>query len=239
MLNRLRDLPANRRIITALDLPAPEPALEPEPGSPVKVQVPVEGLGTLELTVNVSARLLEKGEAVTVEIDIAGAALTGNQPAPEPEPAPTPESTSAKATADRPEPAPEPAPEPEPEPEPEPVPSHTNGVIEGPEQLVVQEVPEKSLSGDEELPPLGEAPAEPLGAPLDGQTPDDFRIPDLPQEEKILLEEDLNTAESGPSSPELTSEYNPTVQPLEFDFPDTEPEEEPKKKGLFGRFKRK
>ena len=164
---------------------------KPAPQSPVKVQVPVEGLGTLELTVNVSAKLLEKGEAVTVEVNVTGAALAGNLPEPEREP------------------------------------------------LVAQEVPVEPPPVEKELPLLEEAPAEPLGAPLDGQAPDDFHIPDLPQEEKILLEEDLNTAEPGPSSPEPASGYDPTVQPLEFDFPDTEPEEEPKKKGLFGRFKKK
>jgi hypothetical protein len=185
----------------------------------------VEGLGTLELSINVSARMLEGEEIRAIEVDVAAAALA--KPAPEPEyespsvePAeemPEPASSFAEASADRPEP--EPATEPQP--------------------LATQDVPEKPPSVGDELTPLGGAADEPLGAPLNGQEHDDLRIPELPQEEKILLEEDLNTAVSGPSSSEPALEYDPTLQPLDFDFPETASEEAPKKKGLFGRFKKK
>ena len=129
----------------------------------------------------------------------------------------------------------EPVTESDSEPEPEPQ--------SGPEvdPIATQETPENTLSMDEELAPLEDAPDEPLGAPLDGYEHDDLRILlDLPQEEKVLLKEDLDTAAAGMSSPEPASEYDPTAPSHEFDFPDTETEEEgPKKTGLFGRFGKK
>jgi signal recognition particle receptor subunit beta len=185
---------------------ADRPELESDP--PIKVLLPVDGVGTIELSINVSARMLEEGEIRALEIDVAGVALTGTTPAPEF------------------------------------VPSHAESVIEAaapeiePGGLAAEEVPEDPVSMKKDLPPLGNAPDEPLGVPLDGQEGDDLRIPDLPQEEKVLLEEDLGTAPPEPSSPEPTTEYDPTVQPLDFDFPEPEPEEEPKK-GLFGRLKKK
>jgi signal recognition particle receptor subunit beta len=200
---------------------------EPATGSPIKVLVPVEGLGTLELSININARMLEREEGRSLEVDVSGAALGVSEPERQPEPV-LPEIGNQPSVIGKVEPETESEPEPEPQ--------------SGPEVdlIAIQEAPENTLSMDGELAPLEDAPNEPLGAPLDGQEHDDLRIPDLPQEEKVILKEDLDTASAGMSSPEPASEYDPTAPSLEFDFPDTETEEEePKKTGLFGRFKKK
>jgi len=204
----------------------------PAPGSTVKVLVPVEEIGTLELSINISARILEGGVLKAVGIDVSGAALANIRTDPAP---PSPSDTAEAVPEGK-----------SPEKGPEPGPNHARrevgAVVPEPEyyaeSAAVREVPGGPPSEDKELAPLGETSGEPLGMPLDGQD-DDLHIPDLPQEEKKILDEDPAIASPGPSSPEPISGYDPTVQALDFDFPETELEnEEPRRKGLFGRFKK-
>jgi len=183
--------------------------------SPIKLIVPVDGIGTLELAIRISARVLEEGERKALKIDVTRAALVEHALASEPE-----VTDAAVVHADE-----TPATLPE------------TGIESEP--LAEPETDAEVLEVKTDLPPLGGQAEEPLGSPLDGQESEDLYIPELPQTEKILLEEDLDAVEPEPSSPEPVSGYDPTLQPLDFDFPETEPEEEAPKKGLFGRFKKK
>ena len=232
--------------LDAVPAPANDPKeAEGEPGSPekrdqapgagssVKVLVPVEGVGTLELSISINARMLEKGEVRTIDLGVAvpdgpypasGSAFTE---------ASAVASTSAEAmvdkedmtdkTTDKSDPAPEPADEIVPE--PEPLPASEDG--------------SKSPSSSVDLPPLSDDQEEPLGPPLDGQEPDDVEISDLPGEDKILLDDDLETSAGEPSLSKPAAGYDPTVPSMDFDFPETGHDEEPPKKGLFGRLKKK
>ncbi|MGD8353774.1 MAG: hypothetical protein PVJ01_06370, partial [Pseudomonadota bacterium] len=231
-----------------------EPAAEVEADEPVKVLVPLEGLGTLELLISIRARVLEKGEMRSVNVDVSGAVRDGLVHAAASSPGETGrdkknggEQGSAQSVEKVPEvkpplsgentegskdnviEAPEPVLDLEPDPEPEPQPLANPGTKEG------------RYRAEGTLPPLGEPSDQPLGAPLDGQDMDEMDLPDLPgEEEKILLDDDLEPAASLKSSPDPSPDYDPSAQPLDFDFPETGPEvDKPKKRGLFGLRKKK
>jgi hypothetical protein len=182
----------------------------------------------MELSINISARMLEKDEIRTLEIDVDGATITGTKAAPSFPIASTVAEAGGGRTAHR-KAADDKVEE---KPEYEPLPGA------GSEPLAGREIPEDPVTMTEDLPPLGNSPDEPLGEPLDGQEHDDLRIPDLAQEEKFLMEDNLDTEVSGPSSTKKTMEYDPTVGLLDLDFKGPEPGEE-SKKGLFGRFGKK
>jgi signal recognition particle receptor subunit beta len=216
----------------------------PDTAQPITVTVPVEGIGTLELSIAVTAKIVEEGRRVEITVD--GASLAGELPGPDSLPVEPQSDLQETVPAEAPEPEPEPEPASEPEPEPAP-------------------------ETDIPLPPLGEESTEPLGAPINGQEdtsdadtvsdsaassappaePLDFpAVPDelLHEDEKILLDEDVA------SEPESVSEtgslqYDPTAEPIDLfaengpestQEPEHDPEEPaPKKKGLFGRFGKK
>lgn len=209
--------------------PGQEPLSEPVPGAPLTITLPVEGLGTVQLTLAVSCRLLDGGESRAVEVQVTNATLNSEAPLSVRESGPGPDHVH-----------PEPGREIEGPESVQPVEFAHRPAVES-EPLAVPEETAESMPLDRDLPPLDEAPGEPLGAPLDGQDPDDLDIPGLPQDEKILTAEDVNEApdEKVPDEPS-PEEYDPTVPPMEFDFPETETEDEqPRKKGFFGRFKKK
>jgi len=199
------------------------------PGSTVKILVAVKDIGTLELSLNISARILEDGAVKAVEVHGLGDAPAGPLKQASP---PLPQADTGGGTQER-----------FPEDRPEQVTIRAGspaGSARDSGSSVTRDAPAKPSSEDEELPPLSEISEEPLGVPLDGQEVDDLYIPELQQEEKKILDEDPAVAPHKPSSTGPASGYDPTVQPLDFDFPETESEnEEPRKKGLLGRFKKK
>jgi hypothetical protein len=216
---------------------------------PVKVLVPLEDLGTLELSINIRARVLEKGEMRSVSVDVSGAALE----VPDPdsgygEPEEELDELSAEAMADD---LPEMQLESDPSPPLEPNAASVGRTIEAPvpelelnpepESLAQQQIEAKQQGESDHLPPLGGSSDEPLGAPLDGQDQDVLDLPELPQEkEKILLDEDLKNVPKATPPPSRPGGYDPGVRPPDITFPETEPEDdEPKRRGLFGRRKKK
>jgi hypothetical protein len=229
------------------------------------VKVPVEGIGTLELSISVSAKMVENDESVEVQVE--SAAIVGTEPEPDiasdtdSDPVLEPESQETESVEAEPAEAPVEAPVPEPEPKPEPVPEPELAPASTFAEASV-DMPEPAPETDIPLPPLGEESAEPLGAPLDGQegstvtdsvsdTDPDTELLDFPEvtppemlheDEKILLDEDISP-ESESVSETGSSQYDPAAEPIDL-FAESEnepaPEEPaPKKKGLFGRFKKK
>ena len=211
-------------------------------GAPVKLLVPIEDVGTLELNINISARVLKDGEIRSVDIDTVNIAADRPEGGPvqdkavpaAPEqsvtvPHESPSSVEAQTALDS---------------------QGADILLDGaePEPLSPEEAAPDPTSLGNDLPPLGENTGEPLGAPLDGQEPESFDIPDLPQEEdKIILDEeepvaakDVKDAMEEVHAPVVSSDYDPSVQPLDLDFSDTTTQEAtPKKKGLFGRLGKK
>lgn len=208
---------------------APTPDVKPEVASaalsdstisdpPIKVLVPIEGVGTLELSISINARMLEKGEVRTITVGMSSATLSDSEPAsgradvvveesasmisPIPEPANDKTDRKNNSTAER------------------------NPVVE-PKEL------------QDNLPPLEDITDEPLGSPLDGQESDEQDDQELSQGEKILLQEDLDPPAAEAPEYEPDAGYDPTIQPLELDFPELAMEENKPKKGLFGRFKKR
>ena len=58
--------------------------------------------------------------------------------------------------------------------------------------------------------------------------------------EDLTAEEEAGPQPAASEGPDPSLDYNPTAGPPDFDFPEeVKPEEEPKKKGLLGRFKKK
>jgi len=194
-------------------------------GSTLKVRVAVEEIGILELSLSISAKVLDDGAVRAVAVHEAGNPAevertdpTGGVAAP----------TSGEAVPE--------------EGNPE-IGSDTGGEQagdgEGPARDIALSTTHatagKPLPADDDLPPLEDLTEEPLGMPLDGQETGTLPLPDLPREERKILDEDPAPPPGG-----AVSGYDPTVQPLDFDFSEKGPDkDEPRRKGLLGRFKKK
>ncbi len=212
--------------------PAPVEAREMEKGSPVKVLVPVEGIGTMELTISISARVLEGDDTGDVRVHVTSVSQIGTEPVPssESEPAAGPDSASEGASHTS---------------------TKTNEVYQSkrsagditedePDQLTELEVHERSRPVEKDLPTLERDSEEPLGAPLDGEVSDDLQVADLSRKRMVLPREDLDTGQQDTSLTEKASDYDPTIQPMNFDFPERDgSDERSRKKGLLGRFGKK
>jgi len=188
-----------------------------EMGEPIHITVPVEGIGKVELSISVRARLLSEGDEKILEADLQGTEID---------------------TSDQIKPLETPVIERVPEPAPP---------EQGVQDVSLESKVEvgKKFSGEKELPPLGELSEEPLGAPLDGQEDGSREIlePSASGEEKDILEADDETVSPvhDAASTEPSQEYDPTTQPIDL-FEEEKPgpqEPEPKKKGVLGLFKKK
>jgi signal recognition particle receptor subunit beta len=212
--------------------PAPVEARQVESGSPVKVLVPVEGIGTMELLISISARVLEHEETGGVKVQVTSASQTGAEhlrsAGSEPPNGPDSSSDGASHTSTRSDEA-----------------NRTErsaGDVTGdePDPLTELEVHERPRSVEKDLPSLEEASEEPLGAPLDGEVSDDLQATALSKEKVVLQAEDLDAGQQTSPLTEKASEYDPSVQPMDFDFPERgESDERSRKKGLLGRFGKK
>ncbi len=212
------------------DLPTESRAVEEgvERPQPVFVTVPVEGLGNVEITLSLTARVLEEGGARGLHVTVDRAALEARQVLLEP-------------VALEPEPAPV-----QPE-EPAPVSPPYEDLSPEREGLsdIDREPDAEQAFPVDALQPLGEGPEEPLGAPLDGEEEmDTLEMPDLPSfgEEgpKVLLQEDLHPQAQPVPEPEK-GQYDPTAgEPDLFSEEPPDPvEEHTRKKGILGMFRKK
>jgi len=205
------------------DTPGAEPvSLDegvPDTGFPLKVRVPLDGIGTVELSIIISARLLTQEQDRDIQISGARVSVPEQQPF-------TGETGNGTSSTLSEEPL-------EDFQEIEGAPANEE------ERTEVLQEDESPSPPEKELSPLGEPSDEPLGAPLDGQE-DEYGPRQVPLEEVGEPREDDVTSSDETPAADPGSGYDPLVKPVEFDFSgETKEGDEPRKKGFLGRFKKK
>ncbi|MDT8394887.1 MAG: hypothetical protein RRA32_00390 [bacterium] len=208
--------------------PRPDPSRgEPETAvtdraQPIRVNIPVKGIGTLELSIMVTAKIVEEDRSLEVQVE--SAAIEGAEPEidtdTDTDTVLEPVFTSGEAVVDKPEPEPE---------------TETVTETETPPPL-----------GEESAEPLG-APLD--GQEMDPEV-EPLDVPEAPlpevflDDEKILTDDDAAPADTiaTDSTEHPLDRYDPTAKPIDlFAESGDEPapqEPAPKKKGFFGRFKK-